>query len=273
MEKESFLKHFMIIGAGTILNMVVGFITTPIITRLVTTDVYGQYNVFVMYAGIGLMVLSMGLDQGIIRFYHEEDSQAYRRMLIRACCAIPICATIVITAVAVVISKMGLFQFEFSSGMIAMLGLCVLLQIINRLNTIQLRAAYLTKQFSAINVIQKIVYVVTAIILIRFSTQKHFEYMVFATIMSYAAAVFVGIGFRKDDWKLCNIKYKGRFDYKGLYRYSAPFIISMGITTLFQTIDKMSLNIYCTYSDVGIYSSAMNIIHVFGIIQDRKSVV
>ena len=138
MEKENFLKHFMIIGAGTILNMVVGFITTPIITRLVTTDVYGQYNVFIMYAGIGLMILCMGLDQGIIRFYHEDDSQAYRRMLIRACCAIPICVTLIITTIAVMISKMGLYQFEFSAGVIAMLGLCVLLQIINRLNTIQL---------------------------------------------------------------------------------------------------------------------------------------
>ena len=41
----------------------------------------------------------------------------------------------------------------------------------------------------------------------------------------------------------------------------------MGITTIFQAIDKMSLNRYCSYEEVGIYSSALTLVHVFAIVQ------
>ena len=41
----------------------------------------------------------------------------------------------------------------------------------------------------------------------------------------------------------------------------------MGITTIFQAIDKMSLNRYCSYEEVGIYSSAITLVHVFAIVQ------
>ena len=35
--RQSFLKHFFVIGGGTLINMIVGFLTTPIITRLDST--------------------------------------------------------------------------------------------------------------------------------------------------------------------------------------------------------------------------------------------
>jgi len=41
----------------------------------------------------------------------------------------------------------------------------------------------------------------------------------------------------------------------------------MGIATLFQAIDKISLNMYCSYTEVGIYSSTMTLVNIFAIIQ------
>ena len=52
-----------------------------------------------------------------------------------------------------------------------------------------------------------------------------------------------------------------------MYHYAFPFIVSMGITTIFQAIDKISLNHYCSYEEVGIYSSAITLVHVFAIVQ------
>ena len=69
MNKPSIFKHFISIGTGTVINMLVGFLTTPILTRLVGTAEYGQYSIFTMYAGIALMVLCMGFDQALIRYF------------------------------------------------------------------------------------------------------------------------------------------------------------------------------------------------------------
>lgn len=67
--------------------------------------------------------------------------------------------------------------------------------------------------------------------------------------------------FFKIDRASCNISLKE------LIKYGYPYIISMGVTTLFQAIDKISLNMYCSYSEVGIYSSTMSLVNVFAIIQ------
>lgn len=61
--------------------------------------------------------------------------------------------------------------------------------------------------------------------------------------------------------------------YKQLLKYGFPFIFSMGITTLFQSLDKISLNRYATYSEVGIYSSAMTLVHIFAILQTSFNTV
>ena len=56
-EKNSFLKHFAIIGGGTFINIALGVFTTPIITRLVDPVEYGQLSIFTMYSGMAFFPL------------------------------------------------------------------------------------------------------------------------------------------------------------------------------------------------------------------------
>lgn len=79
---HNFLKHFSIIGIGTFVSMLIGFVTTPIITRMVSPTEYGQFSIFTLYANVGMMVLYLGLDQSLIRYFYEQDSMAYRRGLL-----------------------------------------------------------------------------------------------------------------------------------------------------------------------------------------------
>ena len=70
MKEKNYLKHFAVIGIGTVLNMLLGLLTTPLITRVVNPEEYGQYSIFTMYANIALMVLCMGLDQSMVRYFY-----------------------------------------------------------------------------------------------------------------------------------------------------------------------------------------------------------
>ena len=49
--------------------------------------------------------------------------------------------------------------------------------------------------------------------------------------------------------------------------FGLPFVFSLGITTLFQSLDKLALNHYRSYTEVGIYASAMTFISLFGVVQ------
>ena len=100
MNKPSVFKHFISIGTGTVLSMLVGFLTTPVLTRLVGTAEYGQYSIFTMYASIALMVLCMGFDQALIRYFYRFDTIDYQRIILRECVTLPLLCTL-LTAIVV----------------------------------------------------------------------------------------------------------------------------------------------------------------------------
>jgi O-antigen/teichoic acid export membrane protein len=54
---------------------------------------------------------------------------------------------------------------------------------------------------------------------------------------------------------------------KELLRFGYPYILSMGLAVLFSAIDKISLDIFRTDREIGIYNSAITLINVFAIIQ------
>lgn len=267
MNKASIFKHFISIGTGTVINMLVGFLTTPILTRLVGTAEYGQYSIFTMYASIALMILCMGFDQALIRYFYCFDTQDYQRTIVRECCVLPFVSTLLAGIFVNVVSLTGLIRFEFQPKIMIMLTISVFFQVINRIDLILLRVTYQTKLYSMLQVMTKVLFAVIAIVgCFLLQTQKLFVLTV-ACAVSYGVVTVVGIGSQKELWNFKKIRQRYSIDRKELYHYAFPFIVSMGITTIFQAIDKISLNRYCSYEEVGIYSSAITLVHVFAIVQ------
>ena len=263
----SIFKHFISIGTGTLVNMLVGFLTTPILTRLVGTAEYGKYSIFTMYASIALMVLCMGFDQALIRYFYHFDTTDYQRTIIKECCVLPFVCTLLAGILVNVLSWLGLVQFEFEPRVMTMLTILVFFQVMNRIDLILLRVTYQTKLYSMLQVLTKVLFAGLAIAgCFLLETQKLFALTV-ASVLSYGVVTVVGICSQRELWSFKRIREKYAIDRKELYRYAFPFIVSMGITTLFQAIDKMSLNRYCSYEEVGIYSSAITLVHVFAIVQ------
>lgn len=125
MKSKSIFKHFVSIGMGTVVNMAVGFITTPILTRLVGTTEYGQYSIFTMYAGIALMVLCMGFDQALIRYFYRYETKDYQRTILRECCVLPVVSTICAGVIVTGLCWLYVIRFEFEPIIVMMLAFTV----------------------------------------------------------------------------------------------------------------------------------------------------
>ena len=87
---KNYFKHFIEIGSGTIISMFIGFLTTPIITRIVEPTDYGIYSMFTVYTNLALMVLCLGFDQVLVRYFYEYKSDNYKKYLLHKCVKIPI---------------------------------------------------------------------------------------------------------------------------------------------------------------------------------------
>lgn len=266
--RHEFLKHFSIIGIGTLASMAIGFLTTPIITRIVSPTEYGQFSIFTLYANVGVMVFYLGLDQSLIRYFYEQDSDGYRRGLLYRCVSIPVLWTMAACGVGLILFRLGIWQFELGKTALILLGVYLLIQIIYRYSLLMVRLQYKTKLYSMLGIIQKIIYVGIALPLMLSGLLEHVTALIFATVLSAGAAMAISVISEKRLWRFDLIQTGDcTKTYGSLLRYAYPYVLSMGVTTLFQAADKIALNLFGTYADVGIYSSTMTLVHVFSIIQ------
>lgn len=263
-----FLKHFLVIGSGTLFSMIIGFLTTPIITRIVSPTEYGQFSVFTMYSNMALMVLCLGLDQSLVRFFYEKETDNYRRALLFKCLKYPVIVSFV-TAIALALFY-NYFNFQFELGFELLVLLCAftLFQIIYRFSLLLVRLQYKSKLYSILGIVQKLSYVVLVLTFIYLNLFNNTVSLAIATTLAVFMCLIISIIAEKRLWNYSKVGFEDcTISQKELIKYAYPYVFSMGVTTLFQYIDQISLNTYCSYVEVGIYSSTMTLVHVFSIIQ------
>lgn len=226
-----------------------------------------------MYASIALMVLCMGFDQALIRYFYQFNTMDYQRTIIKECCVLPFVCTLLVGIIVNILSYLGLVRFEFESRVMTVLTILVFFQVMNRIDLILLRVTYQTRLYSMLQVLTKVLFALLAIAGCCLVEDQKLFVLTVASTVSYGVVTVVGIGSQRTLWDFKKIKERYSIDRKELYRYAFPFILSMGITTVFQAIDKMSLNQYCSYEEVGIYSSAITLVHVFAIAQTTFSAI
>jgi O-antigen/teichoic acid export membrane protein len=74
----------VIYGAGQALGRGVQFLLVPILTRLLTPDVYGVSDLVLAYSQFVVLTLVFGTDSALVRFFYQEPDRDARRRMISA---------------------------------------------------------------------------------------------------------------------------------------------------------------------------------------------
>lgn len=262
-------KHILSIGMGTIIYMIVGFIGTPIITRLVDPTDYGRMSMLSVYSSFGMMLCGLGLDQALVRFFYHEEELEYKRKLLRTCCNYSVLALCILSVFCYVYFAVAVrFNFSYSQPYeLLLLLLNVVVLLLNRYVMLTVRLLYKTKAYSVINITQKTLYILIVVVLVLNTNIEHFICLAAAMIISTVIAIAMGIGINYKLWfgkcETVMLPYGNR----ALLKYGFPLMLSSGISVIFNALDKLALNRYCSISDVGVYASAMNIMAVFSVVK------
>lgn len=263
-ETTSFFRHFLTLGVGTLLYMIVGFIGTPIITRLVDPTDYGRMSILTVYSNIGLMLCGLGLDQTMLRYFYQGDLK-YQRKLVATCCGFPLLIAAG-TGIVFLFAYANGFQWMQLSELI-LLEVNVLALLLNRFATLILRLRSHTKTYSAANIIQKSSYIILTIVLILTVKSHHFVILAVATISSTLLSTAFAIAREKEIWRFSAPAYRLPLKQWELLQYGLPIMLSSSITVLFNALDKLFIEHFGTLADVGVYASAMNLMTVFSVIR------
>ena len=268
MQSRSFLKHFSAIGAGTAISMLIGLLTTPVITRIVDPNDYGQMSIFTMYSGIAMIVLCLGMDQAMVRYYYDEPDDTYKRSLLFRCVRLPLYFTLAVSAVVCLLSFSSAVRFEFQPLIMALLCLYTPIQLLYRFSQLMIRLAYKSQLYAALNVLQKLSYVIIALGLIYRVEHQDFLMLILANVASFLVCLVVSLAAQTKYWNFSGGRIVAlKVSDRELFRYGGPFIITLGVTSIFQAIDQIALKMFSSYSEVGVYASTMTLIHIFAIVQ------
>lgn len=266
-KEESFIKQILQLATGAAVNLIIGVLTTPIITRLVDPTEYGQLSLFNTYSSIALMIFTLGLDQTFVRYYYVEKEKKYQKKLLDFCFCIPIILTAIGAVVILIFNATNPGFLEFDDVVVWCFIANVFILILNRFGMLELRLQYKTSLYSAMNILHKALYVVIVIPLVVLLKRQYLYILIIATLVSVLVSATISIISERYFWFERVRGYNLSVSRKELIKFGFPLMISSSVFLLFQATDKICVKHFGTYSDVGVFSSAQSLMTVFSIIQ------
>lgn len=268
-------KHFFTLFFGTGLNVILGVITTPIVTRLVDPDVYGELSLFTLYGSILLVFMLIGQDQSYNRYYFSAESNGFKRYILRLTSGWPILLSFVAGGIAC------LYYIFAARGQYVVLIFAVycISMVVDRFTNMTLRLGMRSGLYSFCMNMHKLSYTVFVILGIKFTDIDHILILTGCTVLAQVVSAAIGFVAERDKWNFSEVtdddrkKYRKVVDRRMVLKYGWPFIFSSLCAWLYTGSDKLMIEMFSTRSELGIYASALSVIGIFSVITNTFNTI
>ncbi len=259
-KKQGILKSFIEYFYGNFVVLLLGFVSLPLITRIMSTEEYGKTAMYTSAVSIIYIFAILGLDQSYIRYYYKEGVN--RKRLLLQCLKYPFLLIVVLAGIYAAFSGyfnaflFGKTGFDITCLVIAY----TVISVFERFGFLNIRMDQNGKLYSNLNILSKVLYLLFVLLFV-WLIGDDFRVVLYA--MTLPLAIVTGIVYirymivtrhekaQKHDTKI-----------KELLRYGIPFVPMLLMEWLLSSMDKWSVKIFCGFSETGIYNSAMQIMSV-----------
>ncbi len=272
---RGFLSYFY----GNFVVLLLGFIQTPLLTRILSTDEYGKTGMFETVVSVIYIFAILGLD---IRFYYEKNID--RGALLRRCITPALIIVTALSAVYIIFSKpANVFLFGVNGkDVIALVIIYTFISVFERFFFLDVRMQQNGRLYSNINIIEKVLSIFT-IIAAFYLIGNDFHIGLYALAVPWGITTsFLIIRY----FYLRNLEAREALkgaeasgtagksrkaipgiqrneyipSYKELISYGVPFITVLLMEWALSSCDKIALRSFSSFDELGIYTSAMKII-------------
>jgi len=264
--KSSAFKSVLGFSIPSWINAAMGIITIPLVTRVFEPDVLGKFNLFNTYGAILQGISLVGLNQGLVRFYHEPTGRNTAIGLYKSCQGIVALTTVIIASVVLVFSN------ELSQAICGEVNSYVSVCLCIVVATV----AFLTIKVSLYRIEDSIF--AYGVLVVLMSTCAKTSYLG-ATFLDNK---FIGaISLLTVSYILITLPYLVK-DFRGyrsqpavfgaeetlpLLKYSLPLMPTLFVAQINSTLPTLLIGTFLDYSQVAIYTTAHYIVGIMGIAQ------
>ncbi len=272
---SGFLSYFY----GNFVVLLLGFIQTPLVTRLMSTEEYGRTGMFETAVSCIYIFAIMGMDQAYIRYYYKKGID--RRKLLRQCIAPALCIIgLLLLVYFVAAGRVNGFLFGVSGIDVSLLvAAYTLISVLERFLFLDVRMQQNGKLYSNINIAQKVLNIIFIFVAFHF-LHDDFRVVLYAMTLSWGSTTlflllryfFMGKAKKGAEDEEAITSPEGDKDaarsdpqaaegypLKELLLYGIPFIFVLLMEWLLSSCDRVALKLWADYGELGIYSAAMKI--------------
>lgn len=257
-----FLRYFY----GNFVVLILGLVSVPVITRIISTDEYGRSGMFTSVVTVIYIFAILGMDQTYIRYYYKEGID---RVHLMKQCLYPAVSIVAVLAViyAVLAEPFNLFLFgENGTDIVLLVISYTVISVFERFLFLDIRMQQNGKLYSNLNILSKLLYI-GLIFLSYVFLGDNFRVVLYAmTIPLGIVTTFIGVRYimlcRRERGKGTTKPEGIVYPQKELISYGLPFILVLLMEWLLSTCDRYAIRIWSGYDELGIYNSAMNIMSI-----------
>ncbi len=263
---ENFIKRFFSFLAGPILGTVLGFLTSIVLTWLVSPNDFGVFSMFSLAVQIFSIVALLGIDQYFMREFHGSTDKSH---LLWNCVLVNLIFSIVISIFILLFTK-PLSRLLFGNvyiSVIIILVLVVPLLMLYRYGNLLIIMSEKGLTYSFLQVIEKLSNLLFTVLIFFFLGRKFI-----ALPISQLVSIFVMFSFvyrlTSNFWKRTYVDFS---IMKDSMKYALPLFPGTLLAWLLTSMDRIALRTYTDFNEIAIYSVAFRIANIFGIFQGAFS--
>ncbi len=261
------ISKFLSFSIGNWLIALIAVVSTPIITRIFVPEELAKFAMFELAVNVLAILAIFGLDNSYVRFFYEEKKED-RRFLLRDSIKLPLilsfCLCVLLVVNSTRLSK-ALFGY-IDTSLVYALAFTFLLMVIHRFAMLVLRMEQRGKTFSSLNAGMKFMDLLVLFLILIFINSS-FEVLIYARILAVLMTVAVALFLGKNHWNLLGKKPVLKHKFSAIFKYGSPLLVTTLVSWLLQSFDRVMIQQMCSYSQLGIYVSAFNLVGILTILQ------
>ncbi|MBS4539287.1 oligosaccharide flippase family protein [Clostridium sp. D2Q-11] len=266
--KDNLLKKFLSFSYGSWIGLVIGFVGTMITTRILSPQDFGKASMFTLVLNISMIFIIFGTDQSFVRFFYEEVEDK-RGSLLYNCIKIPLLLTVVVSLVILLFSeRVSVFLFEeYNFNVLVVLIIGIIIQVLYRYGTLVIRMQQKGNLFSILEILNRLLSLIIILILYHFLGAKY-EIIIYSTVINLFLLTIISIISQSEYWNIRNLRSsQTTHNIKDILHYGSPLVLTMLITWLFQSFDKIAIKQWSSFDELGLYAAAFKIVALLNILK------
>lgn len=262
--KNNLIKKFLSFSVGGYINLFIGLITVPVITRLFSPEQFGIYSLVFTIINLLTIFCCLGFEQGFVRFFYEVDGNNRGKLLYDSLVWPFFMSVLIILSLTIFKKEISIFIVgKYEKFLILSIVLCVIFSSLRKFSLLIIRMNQRGILYSILNVLIKIFEFIPILLLYKIYGDTY-KILIISMLTSLILISILSMLKEKEIWKFKGETVIRRND---LLKYSSPLALTMGLNWMFSSCDKVVIKFFSPAVELGLYSGAFKLISIISVIQ------